>query len=59
MKDAAYYERIEKEHGLAARRAAEAADKLSEQLNDGEISFGEALMKAQGSIHRPGQISGK
>jgi hypothetical protein len=54
-----YYDRIESEYGLTARRAAEAADKLADSVDEGEMEFGQALQDAVGAAFRPGKLSGR
>jgi hypothetical protein len=54
-----YFEYLEKEFGLKARRAAESAYENSRKFETGEISFADALQNAFGATNRPGQISGR
>ena len=53
MKDESYYAELERKYGLKARRAAETADRLSDDLAAGKIDFGSALSEAFGAAYRP------
>ena len=59
VREPGYYDRLEQEHGLMARRAAESADTLTALEEEGSLSFSQALLLAHGSAYRSGVQSGR
>ena len=52
MKPKEYYEALERDYGVHARRAAEMADRLADELDEGATTLAQAFERAAGSAYR-------